>query len=276
MDGGIAEAVVPIPNQEAEEGKKLTTPLPVTTPGDQVDITILNEESPARIKGLKSVTSNCYDTLWDLTCHYHVALACANPLSKKTRPQISLKKFADDLFKNLESNSDETIRELGPLTPSVVNELIKKSNAQSYTTTGIEGDFPTGTKFQTFLWYAMKPIQPMTLLAGYPAIWLKKCVVPYQFTDALPIEVLYPAVQLAHRKSLSLLPTMIADINRGLCQIISTFTQKGSKPLVQIQTVKVELSYTYLMVWFVLHRSDMMSAPSAVDQYVPLLQLIEK
>ncbi|ONK74919.1 uncharacterized protein A4U43_C03F11460 [Asparagus officinalis] len=84
-------------------------------------------------------------------------------------------------------------------------------------------------------------------------------------------EVLYPPVQLAHRKSLSLLPAMIADIHHGLRQVIGTFTQKGSKPSAQIQTVKVELPYTYLIAWFVLHRSDMMFASSAADQSVPPL-----
>ncbi|ONK58325.1 uncharacterized protein A4U43_C09F11040 [Asparagus officinalis] len=78
---------------------------------------------------LKSATPNCYDTLRDLTCHYHVALVGVKPLTKKTKPQISLKKFADYLFRNLESNSGEAICELRPLTPSEINELIKKSSA---------------------------------------------------------------------------------------------------------------------------------------------------
>ncbi|ONK80910.1 uncharacterized protein A4U43_C01F23120 [Asparagus officinalis] len=99
----------------------------------------------------------------------------------------------------------------------------------------------------------------MTLLAGYLAIWLKKCVVPYQSGDTLPLEVLYPAIQLAYKKELSLLPVMVANIHRGLRQISSAFTRKEGEPSAQIPTIKVELPYTYLMAWFVLHRSDMMS-----------------
>ncbi|ONK59652.1 uncharacterized protein A4U43_C08F8880 [Asparagus officinalis] len=43
---------------------------------------------------------------------------------------------------------------------------------------------------------------------------------------------------------------MIADIHRGLRQMICTFTQEGSKPSAVIQTAKVELPYAYLMAWF--------------------------
>ncbi|ONK72574.1 uncharacterized protein A4U43_C04F20830 [Asparagus officinalis] len=213
--------------------------------GLPMENTIYQEYFPSNreLCQLKSTTTNRYDTLWDLTCHYYVALAA--------------------------------ICELRPLTLSEINELIKKSDAHSYTTASIKDDFPVGTKFHTFLWRTMKPILPMTLLAGYLIIWLKKCVVPYQPTDVLPVEVLYPAVQLAYRKNLSLLPAMIAGIHRGLRQMISTFTQKGSKPSVVIQTAKVELPYTYLMTWFVLHHPDMMDAPKVANQSVPLLQLIE-
>ncbi|ONK72843.1 uncharacterized protein A4U43_C04F23830 [Asparagus officinalis] len=115
----------------------------------------------------------------------------------------------------------------------------------------------------------------MTLLAGYLVIWLKKCVVPYQSGDILPLEVLYPTVQLAYKKELSLLPVMVANIHRGLRQISSAFTRKESESPAQIPTIKVELPCTYLMVWFVLHRSDMMSVPNATDHSVPLLQLLE-
>ncbi|ONK55452.1 uncharacterized protein A4U43_UnF3200 [Asparagus officinalis] len=47
------------------------------------------------------------NTLWVLTCHYQIALAGVGPLAKKTRPQISLKRLADYLFKHLDSSSDE-------------------------------------------------------------------------------------------------------------------------------------------------------------------------
>ncbi|ONK59847.1 uncharacterized protein A4U43_C08F11570 [Asparagus officinalis] len=224
---------------------------------------------------LKDRMPDRYETLWDLTCHYHIALTQSEPLAKRTKTFVSLKQFANYLFKNLESNSGEAICELAPLTPSGVNILMKKIDAHSYTTSSSEGGFPAGTKFKSFLWHATAPIRPMTLLAGFLAIWLKKCVVSYQSCDALPLEVLYPAVQLAYKKELSLLPVMVANIHRGLRQLSGAFTRKEKESPTQIPTLKTELPYTYLMAWFVLHRPDMMSVPSATDHSVPLLQLLE-
>ncbi|ONK56577.1 uncharacterized protein A4U43_C10F10290 [Asparagus officinalis] len=224
---------------------------------------------------LKDRMPDRYETLWDLTCHYHIALAQFEPLAKRTKSNVSMNQFASYMFRNLESNSGEAICELAPLTPAGVNSLLKKIDAHSYTISSPESGFPTGTKFKSFLWHATAPIRPMTLLAGYLAIWLNKCVVPYQSSDALPLEVLYPAVQLAYKKELSLLPVMVANIHRGLRQISSAFTRKESESPTQIPTIKVELPYTYLMAWFVLHRSDMMSVPHAMDHSVPLLQLLE-
>ncbi|ONK73212.1 uncharacterized protein A4U43_C04F28450 [Asparagus officinalis] len=144
-----------------------------------------------------------------------------------------------------QSNSGEAICELAPLTSSEVNGLLKKIDAHSYTISSPESGFPAGTKFKSFLWHATASIQPMTLLAGYLAIWLKKCVVPYQSGDIMPLE------------------------------ISSTFTQKEDAPSANIPLSKVELPYIYLMAWFVLHRPDIMSVPSTVDRPVPLLQLFE-
>ncbi|ONK80554.1 uncharacterized protein A4U43_C01F19130, partial [Asparagus officinalis] len=92
-----------------------------------------------------------YETLWDLTCHYHIALAQSEPLAKRTKSHVSLKQFASYLFRNLESNSGEAICELAPLTPSGVNSLLKKIDAHSYTISSPESVFPAGTKFKSFL-----------------------------------------------------------------------------------------------------------------------------
>ncbi|ONK60101.1 uncharacterized protein A4U43_C08F14250 [Asparagus officinalis] len=200
---------------------------------------------------LKDRMPDRYETLWDLTCHYHIALAQSEPLAKRTKSFVSLKQFACYLFKNLESNSGEDICELSPLTPSGVNSLLKKIVARSYTISSPENGSPTGTKFKSFLWHATAPIRPMTLLAGYLAIWLKKCVVPFQSGDALPLEVLYPAIQLVYKKELSLLPVIVANIHRGLRQLSSAFTRKERDSPTQIPTSKVELPYTYLMAWLI-------------------------
>ncbi|ONK58027.1 uncharacterized protein A4U43_C09F7150 [Asparagus officinalis] len=231
--------------------------------------------SNQELQKLKTHKPARYDTLWELTCHYQIALAGANPVARKKSPQISLKQFSCYLFKNLEKTG-EAICELKPLARSEIVKLIKKCDARSYTIASAQDRFCTGTKFRTFLLQAEKSIHPKTLLAGYIALWLKKCVVPYQTSDALPIEVLFPAVQLAHGRSLSLLPAMIVGIHRGLRQLTTTFTQTEEIPSVKIPMPKTEFPYTYLMGWLVLHRPDLMSPPKSADLSTPLLQLYEE
>ncbi|ONK72984.1 uncharacterized protein A4U43_C04F25720 [Asparagus officinalis] len=216
-----------------------------------------------------------YDTLWELTCYYPIALARTNLIVRKKFPQIRLKQFSGYLFKNLEK-SDEAVCELKPLTPSEINKLIKKCDAQSYTITSAQGRFSVGTKFKTFLLQAEKSIHPKTLLAGYITLWLKKCVVPYQTSDALRIEVLFITVQLAYGRSLSLLPAMVADILHGLRQVVIAFTQTEETSSEKIPTTKAELHYTYLMGWLVLHHPDLMSPLTNTDLSTPLLQLLEE
>ncbi|XP_020250925.1 uncharacterized protein LOC109828310 [Asparagus officinalis] len=201
---------------------------------------------------LKHDDPDMYDTLWDLTCHYHTALIQISPPAK-TKRKISLRQFANYLFQNLEGSSSDSVRELDILTVTAVNELVEKSGAQSYTTASVEGAFPAGTKFRSFLCRAQKSIKPRSLLAGYLALWLKKCVVPHQCSDALPLEVLFPAVQLAHGRELSLLPAMVASIHCGLRSVVRSFTQVGPKPSTVLICPKVELPYAYLMAWLVLH-----------------------
>ncbi|ONK71796.1 uncharacterized protein A4U43_C04F12470 [Asparagus officinalis] len=72
-----------------------------------------------------------YETLWDLTCHYHIALAQFEPLAKRTKSHVSLKQFASYLFRNLESNSGEAICELAPLTPSEGPTTVDAGKARS-------------------------------------------------------------------------------------------------------------------------------------------------
>ncbi|XP_020250869.1 uncharacterized protein LOC109828251 [Asparagus officinalis] len=180
--------------------------------------------SNQQLEWLKKDTPDMHDTFWDITCHYYTSLIKISPPAKKKR-QISLKQFAVYLFPNLEGDSGEPFRELDVLTPTIINELMKKAEAHSYTIARAEGAFPAGTKFRSFLRRAQKSIEPRTLLAGYLALWLKKCVVLYWSLDALPLEVFFPAVQLAYGRELSLLPAMVAGIHCGLRYLVSGFTR---------------------------------------------------
>jgi len=65
-------------------------------------------------------------------------------------------------------------------------------------------------------------------------LWLKRCVVLTLPHEVIVADVVYPAVLLAHQKSISLLPTMVAVIQSGLralakklCQVEAVVDSKG-------------------------------------------------
>ena len=47
-------------------------------------------------------------------------------------------------------------------------------------------------------------------------LWQKRCVVPTLPHEVIIADVVYPTVLLAHEKSISLLPAMVAGIQSGL------------------------------------------------------------
>lgn len=87
-------------------------------------------------------------------------------------------------------------------------------------------------------------------------IWLKKCVAPsHPHEVVLPI-VVVPATQLVGHRPITLLLAMMANIHYGLGQLVIEFLKAASNPC-------VELPYSYLMVWFVLHCPALMEPPQA-------------
>ena len=120
-------------------------------------------------------------------------------------------------------------------------------------------------------------------------LWLKRCVVLTLSHEVIIADVLYPAVLLAHGKSISLLPATVAGIQSGLRALMKSFCQveaivdvKGnpvkdsnSHPLVKTPRLRVKLPYTYLMAWYVMHCPSLMTAVSASKGFVPFVQRLE-
>ena len=92
-------------------------------------------------------------------------------------------------------------------------------------------------------------------------LWLKHCVVPTLSHEVIVANVVYPAVLLAHEKSISLLLAMVARIQsrlraltKSLCQVEAIVDSQGrpvvdseGRPEVRTPNPRVELPYTYLM-----------------------------
>jgi len=101
----------------------------------------------------------------------------------------------------------------------------------------------------------------------------------------LPHELIFADVVHLARKSIALLPTMLAGIQSGLraltksfCQVEAIVDAKGNlvtdsngHPLVKTLSPRVEFSYTYLMAWYVMHCPSLMTVVSILEGFVPFV-----
>ena len=101
--------------------------------------------------------------------------------------------------------------------------------------------------------------------------------------------MMYPGVLLAYGKSISLLLAMVAGIQsslrvltKSLCQVEAVVDCQGrqmvdseGRPEVKTPNPRVELPYTYLMAWYVMHCMSLMMAVSTSEGFVPFVQRLE-
>jgi len=156
-----------------------------------------------------------------------------------------------------------------------------------YTTESNEDTFKLDVIFESF--HHQAKISDRALLAGFLMLWLKRCVVLTLSHKVVVADVVYPAVLLAHENSIALLPTMVAGIQSGLrtltksfCQVEALMDVKGNPvknsnghPLIKTPSLMVELPYTYLMAWYVMHCPSLITATSASKGLVPFVQRLE-
>jgi len=96
---------------------------------------------------------------------------------------------------------------------------------------------------------------------GFLMLWLKRCIVLTLPHEVIVTDVVYPAILLAHGKSIALLLAMVAGIQSGLHVLTKSFYQvdaimdaeghpvmdSNGHPLVKTPSPRIELSYTHLM-----------------------------
>jgi len=88
-----------------------------------------------------------------------------------------------------------------------------------------EDTFKPNTVFERFHHQTRISISDRALLAGFLMLWLKHYVVPTPRHEVIVANVVYPAVLLAHEKSISLLKAMVADIQSGLRALAKSLCQ---------------------------------------------------
>ena len=120
-------------------------------------------------------------------------------------------------------------------------------------------------------------------------LWLKQYVVLTQPYGVIIADVVYPAVLLAYGWSLGLLPVMIGCLQIGLrvlcrsfCNVVVEEDREGNvtigpdgEPRMKTPNSRIELSYTYLMAWYVMHYPSLMSAVQSSEDSISFVQRLE-
>ena len=120
-------------------------------------------------------------------------------------------------------------------------------------------------------------------------LWLKRCVVPTLPHEVIVADVVYPAVLLAYGRPIALLPAMAAGIQSGLraltqslCRAEKVVDSQGEpivdsegRPTVKRSNPRVEIPYTYLMAWYVMHCPSLMTPVSWSEGFTPFVQRLE-
>ena len=121
-------------------------------------------------------------------------------------------------------------------------------------------------------------------------MWLKRCVVPTLPHEVIVTDVVYPAILLAHGRSLGLPPAMVGCLQNGFrvlcqsfCNVVVEEDKEGNvvvgpdgKPKVKTPNPHVELPYTYLMAWYVMHCPSLMSTVQSSEDSMPFVQRLER
>jgi len=179
--------------------------------------------------------------------------------------------WANYIFNSLGDKTDQLTR----LAPSMDAEIKERINAStsSYTTKLTVDTFRPGIVFKSFCYQAKAPISNRVLLATFLMLWLKRCVIPILPLEVIVADVVYPAVLLAFSQNIALLLAMVGCIQIGLQILMKLFCKvevlvddegnvligQNGDPKIKVPKTRVELPYTYLVAWYVMHYPSLMT-----------------
>src|SRR4051812_18143260 len=119
---------------------------------------------------------------------------------------------------------------------------------------------------RNFCYFGRRPMTSRTRFAGFLSIWLAKCVIPTR--EAATVGVLLPTARLACGVRIVLVPAIIANIQHGLREVSTSYLTNSSKP------PRARLAYTYLVSWYVLHCSALMTPIPSLDLVAPFIRSV--
>ena len=104
--------------------------------------------------------------------------------------------------------------------------------------------------------------------------------------EVIVADVVYPAILLVYGWSLGLLPAMVGSLQSGFqalcrsfCNMVADEDREGNvvvspdgEPQMKTPNPHVELPYTYLMTWYIMHCPSLMSAVQSSEDSMPFFQ----
>lgn len=217
---------------------------------------------------LKKYDPDVHETYWELMCHFHIFAQFTGWRTGDAKHMS----WVEYLFPGV-SDKMSSVSRCGPSTDEDIDEWIF-TTTDYYTVEFNEDTFNVGTIFESFHHQAEVAILYIALFAGFLMLWLKKCMVPTLPHEVVTLDVVYPAVLLAHGRPLGLLPAIVSCVQSGLhvlssqfCNVTETLNDEGEvvrnkngKPRRYIPKPRVELPYTYLMAWYAMNCPALMSS----------------
>lgn len=102
-------------------------------------------------------------------------------------------------------------------------------------------------------------------------MWLKRCALPSLTKDAIAKDMVYPAVLLTY----GLLPAVVCRLPNGLHELTIEFCQvkkiidEQREEEIKTPNPRVEMPYTYLIAWLVIHCPKLMTTPFYGTKQLP-------
>jgi len=88
------------------------------------------------------------------------------------------------------------------------------------------GEFSAGSLIESYHYQSTWAISDRALMAGFLIIWLKRCILS---SEKISTDMILPTVLLCFNHGIALLLALMAGINRGLRDLVSSFTAMHKK-----------------------------------------------
>jgi len=195
--------------------------------------------------------------------------------------------WANYLFSGLEKKSS-LVSQLAVSTDAEIAGRISQSVTSDVTESN-EDTFKSDIVFDSFHHQTRIPILDRALLAGFLMLWLMQYVVPTPPHEVIIADIICSVFLLAYGRPLGLLPAMVGCLQSELqilCQSFSNIVVEedresnvvvglDGKLRMKTSNPHVELPYTYLMVWYVMHCLSLMSVVQLSEDSMPFVQRLE-